>query len=189
MSGFSLARRERLLVERMDGEVVVYDQDADVAHCLSPSVAAVWEHADGTRSDGQIAAATGLPEREVGDALAQLRTVGLLEEPTADGGEDGHTRREATKRIVRAGALAAAAPLIYTLAISPAAAMASGDVCTQISCQGDANGLEAAAVPAARAMAMAFCVQQGCATCVGGGFYEPETMTAVFAGGCNSEVL
>jgi hypothetical protein len=136
MSGLSLARRERLRVERLGDEVVVYDRDADVAHCLSPSVAAVWERADGTRSDDQIAVATGLSDTEVADALGQLRTVGLIEEPTADGGADGHTRREATKRIVRAGALAAAAPLIYTLAISPAAAMASGLACDFIECQG-----------------------------------------------------
>lgn len=136
MSGFSLARRERLLVEKLGDEVVVYDQDAVVAHCLSPNVAAVWEHADGTRSDAQIAAATRLSDAEVGDALAQLRAAGLINEPTDEGREDGHTRRDATKRIVRAGALAAAAPLIYTLAIPPAAAMASGLACDFIECQG-----------------------------------------------------
>jgi hypothetical protein len=163
MSGFSLARRERLLVERLGDEVVVYDQDADVAHCLAPSVAAVWEHADGTRDVAALAAATGLSDTEVDDALVQLRTVGLIEEPTVYGGEDGHTRREATKRIARVGALAAAAPLIYTLAISPAAAMASGNVCSQQHC-----GSADADVTAAQTGANSVCITQtdgACTTC------------------------
>jgi DNA-binding transcriptional ArsR family regulator len=135
MSDFSLARTERVLVERLGEEVVVYDQDADVAHCLSPSAAAVWEHADGSRGVAQIAQATGLDEGEVSDALAQLRAAGLIEEPPA-AAELGHTRREATKRILRTGALAAAAPLIYTVAIAPAAAMASAGSCAPLGCYG-----------------------------------------------------
>jgi hypothetical protein len=124
MSGFAQARRDGVLIERLGDEIVLYDRDADVAHCLQAAVAAVWEQADGTRSEAQIAAAAGVEEREVSDALEQLRQAGLLDER-----EPGHTRREATKRILRTGALAAAAPLIYTVAIAPAAAMASGDVC------------------------------------------------------------
>jgi len=133
MSGFSLARREGLLVERVGEEVVLYDQDADVAHCLPASVAAVWEHADGTRSDTQIAAITGLTRDAVRDALCELDAAGLTAAaPHTD--RPGHTRREAARRILGTGALAAAAPLIYTLAIAPAAAMASGATCSNYLC-------------------------------------------------------
>jgi DNA-binding MarR family transcriptional regulator len=80
MSGFACARRDGVLSERLGEEIVLYDQEADTAHCLAPALAAVWEHADGTRSDTQIAHATGLDERDVADALDQLREAGLLEQ-------------------------------------------------------------------------------------------------------------
>ena len=155
MSGFATARREGVLTERLGDEVVLYDRDADVAHCLQSAAAAVWEHADGSRSDAQIAAATGLEEREVSVALDELREAGLLEEPAP-----GQTRREATKRILRAGALAAAAPLIYTVAIAPAAAMASEGYCENPAsltpCYGT-GGTEADALAAGNAACTSEC--------------------------------
>jgi predicted transcriptional regulator len=155
MSGFAQARREGVLTERLGDEIILYDRDADVAHCLAANVAAVWEQADGTRSEAQIAAATGVEEHEVSDALEQLRQAGLLDER-----EHGHTRREATKRILRTGALAAAAPLIYTVAIAPAAAMASEGYCenpaTLTPCYGT-GGTEAAALAAGNAACTSEC--------------------------------
>jgi hypothetical protein len=164
MSGFSLARREQLLVERLGDEVVVYDQDADVAHCLSPSVAAVWEHADGTRSDAQIAQATGLSDGEVSDALAQLRSVGLLESAIATGG--AVTRREAARRFARIGGAAFAAPLIYSVAVGPASAAASG--CQEVTHSNgvgqtwdDCNPLGTISISAAFAACGAYAVSVG----------------------------
>jgi DNA-binding transcriptional ArsR family regulator len=156
MSSFACARRDGVLVERLGDEVVLYDGEADVAHCLQSAAAAVWEHADGSRSDAQIAAATGLGEREVSVALDELREARLLEEPAP-----GQTRREATKRILRAGALAAAAPLIYTVAIAPAAAMASEGYCAenpgaQTPCYG-MGPTEAAALAAGNAQCNSEC--------------------------------
>jgi DNA-binding transcriptional ArsR family regulator len=184
MAGFANARRERVLIERLGDEVVLYDRDADVAHCLQSAAAAVWEHADGSRSDAQIAAATGLEEREVSVALDELREAGLLETP-ADS-EPGQTRREATKRILRAGALAAAAPLIYTVAIAPAAAMASEGFCanpeTLTPCYG-MGSTEAAALAAGNAQC-----NSECPVCDGGNVLQvappPQPQEWIVAGIC-----
>jgi hypothetical protein len=171
MAGFAVARRDRVLVERVGDEVVLYDQEADIAHCLPASVAAVWEHADGTRSDQQLAAAAGLEPRQASDALDQLREAELIETP-ADA-EHGHTRREAARRILGTGAVAAAAPLIYTLAIAPAAAMASGTACSY-TCEVDA---EALTVVDAQYSASILCVlysEGDCKTCVGSAFLQGD---------------
>jgi hypothetical protein len=174
MSEFVRARSERIVVERIGDELVVYDQSADVAHCLTASVAAVWEHADGTRDVAALAAVSGLTDVEAEDALRELRAVGLLEEPAA---VDGHTRREATKRLIRGGALAAAAPLIYTLAIAPSSAMASGVTCSQYGCTGVSGG-EAAAIAEANSQCVALS-GGSCSTCSGSAsafeVFDPNT--------------
>jgi hypothetical protein len=155
MAGFAVARRDRVLVERVGDEVVLYDQEADVAHCLPASVAAVWEHADGTRSDQQLATITGLTRDALHDALEELHAAELTVTPP------GHTRREAAKRILRTGALAAAAPLIYTVAIAPATAMASAGACLNTGCQGESPDQATA-----QAQANAFCPPE-CPLCDG----------------------
>jgi hypothetical protein len=172
MAGFAVARRERVLIERVGDEVVLYDQEADVAHCLPANVAAVWEHADGTRSDQQLATITGLTRDGVRDALSELSTAGLTAAaPDAD--PPGHTRREATKRILGTGALAAAAPLIYSLAIAPAAAMASGGAC-EYQCNAAANfGSPAAAQADASDVCLAASAGD-CTTCVGSWFMQGD---------------
>ena len=42
-----LARRERLLVEELPDEVLVYDLDREKAHCLNRTAALIWNHCDG----------------------------------------------------------------------------------------------------------------------------------------------
>ncbi len=125
------ARRRDLLVrDLVDGEVVVYDLESHEAHSLNPSVAAVWRLCDGQRGAADIAAAAstelGQPmTRELVElALAQLSEATLLEElPDAVVMELAVSRREALGHIGKGALVAALVPVITTiLAPTPAAA-------------------------------------------------------------------
>jgi hypothetical protein len=117
------ARTEGIVVERVDDELVVYDELSKLAHCLSSEAAAVWEHCDGRHSEADIAQSVDLAQTIVARALSELSEKGLLGEGALSGG--GYSRREAGKRLAKIGGAAFAAPLIYSVAIGPAIAAAS----------------------------------------------------------------
>jgi hypothetical protein len=50
------ARRNGLLSEQLDDEWIVYDPERDRGHCLNRTAALVWQHADGERTVGDLAA-------------------------------------------------------------------------------------------------------------------------------------
>lgn len=117
-----LARSDRLVVEQVGDEVLIYDQDTAAAHCLSPHAAAVWRACDGQTTNDQIAAKLDLDPEAVRRALEELERCALLETLTVPSG-DGVTRRQTIVRLSKVGAAAAAAPLIYSIAM-PTPAMA-----------------------------------------------------------------
>lgn len=136
------ARSQRLLVEEVGDEVVVYDLDNDFAHLLNATTAAVWRRCDGRSSFAAIAegvkAALGEPigEPVVLDALAQLQKTNLLEGPI-DLPEHGLSRRQILKGI---GIAAVTIPVVTTvLAPTPAAAASVGNA-IGASCLGSQNG-------------------------------------------------
>src|SRR5947207_11051235 len=49
------ARRERLIIEELEGETLVYDLDSHKAHSLNASAALVWRHCDGRTTVSDIA--------------------------------------------------------------------------------------------------------------------------------------
>jgi len=79
------ARTDKLVVRRIDGDLMVYDRDLDHASSLNGFAADVWERCDGQRSVAaiaqEIAQARGEPvdERAVWLALDQLSRSRLLE--------------------------------------------------------------------------------------------------------------
>jgi len=130
------ARVEGLLVERLDDEAVVYDLETKQAHCLKPLAAVVFAHCDGKTTVGDIAvlAAQQLDEKvdasEVADAVAQLDELGLLDAPLVilNGAGSGVSRREMLRKAGYTGAVAAAAPLITSIAAPTAAMAQSGQI-------------------------------------------------------------
>jgi hypothetical protein len=115
-----LARVEGIVTEEVGPELVIYDQVRRVAHCLSPSAAAVFGAADGTSSPDELARDLRLEPAEITQALAELSACGLLEVPSSAGA--GISRREVATRVAKVGAAAA---LIYSVDIAPAWASAS----------------------------------------------------------------
>ena len=123
MSGYPLARSEGIVTEELGDELVAYVEATQTAHALSKDAAAVWRHCDGDSSGKDIAGRLGLEHARVEQALEELSAAELIEEP------EGISRRALYKRAATLGAAAVSAPLIYSVAISPSSAHASG-TCT-----------------------------------------------------------
>jgi hypothetical protein len=136
-----IARSEDLLVEQIDGEAVVYDLESKEVHCLKPLAAVVFAHCDGTSTTDEIAhiaereLGTTFTARDVEDAVNQLEAIGLVETPLVVL-KDGVSRRDVMKKTAFAGAIAAFAPLITSIA-APSAALAKSGIPSGCPCGGD----------------------------------------------------
>lgn len=133
------ARKLGLVVQKLSGEVLVYDRDRNKAHCLNSTAALVWQFCDGKTPVSQIARAieeetqTPVDEDVVWFGVEQLNKTNLLvERALLPGNKSGLSRREVMKRI---GLAAAVALPVVTSIIAPTAAQAancipSGQACT-----------------------------------------------------------
>ena len=123
------AKTERVVSERVDDELVVYDGASHTAHCLSSDVASVWELCDGRASQHELAQRLALDPATVERAVNALSESGLLDETPAAAKRE-YSRREAAARLAKASGAAFAAPLIYSVAIpSMAAAISPTPAC------------------------------------------------------------
>ena len=87
------ARAEGLILERMDGELLIYDLERHRAHCLSEAAALVFERCDGKSGAAQIA---GRIQRELGIPVdRQLVRLALDEIARHHLLEDSRPRRAA----------------------------------------------------------------------------------------------
>jgi hypothetical protein len=121
-----VARRTGLVVRELPGEVLVYDTESHRAHCLDRTAGAVFRHADGTRTVGDLAAILGTGEggdEVVRATLASLAEAGLLAEADAKTAP-GLTRREVVRR-VGIGAAVLVPAVVSVLAPTPAEAAAT----------------------------------------------------------------
>ena len=129
-SSFPQARCERLIVETLKDEVLVYDLDREQANCLNKTAALVWHYADGKTSVSDIADKLSqnlgmlVDVRVVWYALDQLNKKNLLAERVAIPYEYARmTRRDFLMKAGIVGA-AVAIPVVIALA-APSAAMAA----------------------------------------------------------------
>lgn len=80
-----LSRKEKLIIEQLADEVLIYDLDRHKAHCLNLTAAAVWQHCDGKNNIEEIARlASGTLQTLVSEdvvllALNQLEKFYLLD--------------------------------------------------------------------------------------------------------------
>ena len=130
------ARTSQLLIEQLEGELLVYDLAADRAHRLNETAAAIFRHADGSRSvedlvevlSGQVGVLAD--EDLVLITLDGLAAASLVEDYEPRATKDARLSRR--RFIARAGAVGAAAtvlPVVHSI-IAPTAAQA------QTECQG-----------------------------------------------------
>ena len=123
-----MARSEDLVIEEVEDEVLVYDAKSHQAHCLASAAAKVWRACDGTKDVPALAESLALSVDDVTRALEMLDGVELLENQglqivtNGDGNGNGLTRRQLGLRSAKVGAAAAAAPMLYSIAVPSAAA-------------------------------------------------------------------
>jgi len=130
------ARQDGLLEETVGEELLLYDQESHIAHCLSPIAAGVWRHCDGEHDLTDLAQLVGASENLVADALHELREKDLLvaEPELMQSTVPGISRREAIGRVAGYGAAAAAVPLVVS-ATAATPAMASSEELVKNCCQ------------------------------------------------------
>jgi len=80
------ARKSGLIVKEIDGEILIYDQDRNKAHCLNQTAAKVWKYCDGETSVASACSSlsaevgTSVDEKVVAYAVDQFSEDHLLEE-------------------------------------------------------------------------------------------------------------
>jgi hypothetical protein len=126
---FPKARTNKVIVEELIDETLVYDQQRHKAHCLNRTSAWVWKHCDGVTSEVELARRLAdelqveEPEAVVQLALEQLTNRQLLENAAESLGGPGRlARRDVLKKLaVAAGTL----PMIMTVMAPHAQAQGS----------------------------------------------------------------
>lgn len=139
---FPVARIERLIVEEVGAEAVVFDEDSNQAHHLSPLAAVVFARSDGRTSVTQLAQFAGsrlgepVDVRGVEAALAQLKESGLLAASPKT-----ISRRTMLRRTGAAAGVAFATPVITSI-MTPAFAQGSpmGPRCPHAICASQSDG-------------------------------------------------
>ena len=123
------ARSDDLVIEEVDDELLVYDSTNKRGHCLGATAARVWRACDGHSDVSAISEALELDAEVVRQALDELEALELLDTQgvkvvqAGSGNGDGLTRRQLAGRSARVGAGIAAAPLVYSISVSPAMAL------------------------------------------------------------------
>ncbi|HEV7808941.1 MAG TPA: PqqD family protein [Solirubrobacteraceae bacterium] len=115
------AREEDLLVEIVDGEAIIYDLRSNDVHHLDERALAIWRACDGRTTIQQIANAS-VDAGSVEPTLRALDAAGLLEQV-------GELRSR--RQLLVAGGVAAAMPIVATVAAPTPAMAASPKPCTK----------------------------------------------------------
>jgi hypothetical protein len=112
---------EGLVVERVEGELLVLKSSTNEAHALNEAAGIVFELCDGAttraRMAEEVARRTGLPADEsvVDLALAELSEAGLVE--VAERERSGVTRRGLIRALALPVAAAALLPVVETVLV------------------------------------------------------------------------
>jgi hypothetical protein len=133
------ARKENLVVQELDGEVLIYDLDKNKAFCLNEASALVWQACDGNKDVSEIRNSLGKQlNSPVNDdfvwlALDQLKKENLIENKDEIAADfNGMSRRSVIKKVGLA--VVVALPLVTSLVAPTAAAaqslVACGAACT-----------------------------------------------------------
>lgn len=126
-----LSRSQDLVVQDLNGELLIYDLRDHRAFCLNETCAIVWKACDGSNTVSEIGARLGGDEL-VWLALDQLREENLLDAPVEPvKAFEGMSRREVIRKIGLGSAVAL--PIISAI-VAPTAASAQSCLPTDASC-------------------------------------------------------
>lgn len=137
------SRKDNLVIQELEGEVLIYDLEKNKAFCLNETSALVWQACDGSRTIANITDVVGkqlnsqVNEDVIWLALDQLSKESLVEKQTELGSKfSGLSRREVVKKVGLASLVAL--PMIATLT-APVAAQTG--TCVQNSPACTPNGM------------------------------------------------
>lgn len=117
------ARKDGLVVKKINSETLIYDIERQMGHCLNDNAALIWENCDGSRTVSELSALLQIEQELVRIALDQLERCNLLQsEPAKQPGITGMSRRQ----LIKTAGIAAlvAIPVVSTI-MAPTAAQAS----------------------------------------------------------------
>lgn len=131
------ARSKELLLQPTGDDLVVFDQERNIAHTLNRTAALVFEHADGTRSVADLVTLLQTELNETADedlvemTLDTLRRAHLLEEAGPRSAEALRaSRRRFVRKIGLVGALTLLLPAVEsTVAPTPVMAQSGDTLC------------------------------------------------------------
>lgn len=133
MEFFPKSRYNKLIIQNLNEETLIYDLQTNKALCLNETASLVWQFCDGRHSVEDLAAALGrkLKNKVSNDfiwlALKQLEEQNLLQNGSPVKAHSKHiSRRESIKKIGAASMIAL--PIISTL-VAPRAADAQSVAC------------------------------------------------------------
>lgn len=130
---YPLCRKDNIVIQELEEEILVYDLSVNKALCLNQTSASVWDECDGTKSVAEIARIlsnkhkTPVSEEIVWIAVDKLKSENLLaNSEIINVNFNGLSRRQALKKAGLTSLLVL--PVILSLVV-PAAAQAQTLVC------------------------------------------------------------
>ncbi len=116
------ARRDGLLEQPLDDELLVYDPERARGHCLNRTAALVWRHADGAHTVADLAAVLRRDLDEAADedlvchTLDRLRAADLLEDTwTRSADAMRAARRQFVRRVGLIGVVSLLLPVVTSI--------------------------------------------------------------------------
>src|SRR5215213_1906935 len=133
------SRKENLVIQELEGEVLIYDLEKNKAFCLNETSALVWQSCDGSRTIAEISDVVGkqlnsqINEDLVWLALDQLSKESLVEKQTELSHKfKGVSRRDVIRKVALGTmiALPVVTSLVAPLAVHANSACIAGGACT-----------------------------------------------------------
>lgn len=135
---YPVSRKDNIVVQEVDGELLIYDLAIDKAFCLNSTSRLVWQASDGNKSTAEIAdfvsKKLNLPASEdlIWFALEQLKKENLIENGSLETSPfKGMKRREVIRKVGLSSLIAL--PLIMSLT-TPIAVQSASSTCSAIAC-------------------------------------------------------
>lgn len=179
------ARKDNLIIRELPGETLVYDEKTGKAHCLNDTAAQVWQLCNGTTTPEQmIQKLTVDMNPDQGKAVVRLALEQLSHRDLLEGairplsGKARLNRREVLRGLAKSAVVAAALPLIMTMASKTGRAAGASSctaTCTYTSAANSALVSESSSI-CKRGICLYTCPARKPAGTVG--------TTAVIVGGC-----
>jgi hypothetical protein len=134
-----VARTEAMIVEELEGDLIIYDTASNKAHALNPLAARIWKHCDGERTVSDLTAlfAAETPADAVANCLSQLERLRLLNAGSLGSADVGVLSRRQLLRKVAIGAAATAVMVpIVTSILAPSAMATASCQALNATCSG-----------------------------------------------------